>query len=79
MIVFENITKAFPNRTVALEDVTFTIDKGEFVFFIGPSGAGKTTILRLLLSEIKPTSGIVRIEGEDISLLRKNKLPALRR
>jgi len=79
MIVFENVTKAFPNETIALQDVSFQIDPAEFVFIVGPSGAGKTTMLRLLLRDLKPTAGTIHIEGEDIALLKKNQLPNLRR
>lgn len=79
MIALENVTKKFPNETIALQDVSFHIDPGEFVFIVGASGAGKTTILRLLLHELKPSSGTIHIEGEDIGTLKKNELPALRR
>ncbi|MCH7951887.1 cell division ATP-binding protein FtsE [Patescibacteria group bacterium] len=79
MIVFENVTKEFPNGTVALLEVSFHIEPGEFVFIIGPSGAGKTTLLRLLLRELKPTSGTVQVDKRDLSEIKKRELPILRR
>jgi len=79
MIIFNKVTKKFKDGTVILDDISFTIDKGEFVFLIGPSGAGKTTISRLLLREISPTKGRIFVDNEEIVKIKKNKIPQLRR
>ena len=65
MIKVENITKRFKNRTV-LKSISFQIEKGEFVSIIGPSGCGKTTLLKMINRLIKPTSGKIYINGENI-------------
>jgi len=78
MIKFENVTKKFGN-VVALDNVSFKVEPGEFVFLIGPSGAGKTTILKLILREFLPTEGMVEIAGMDLTRLPKAKIPHLRR
>lgn len=77
MIRFRSVSKSFGN-VKALSDVSFNIDEGEFVFIIGASGAGKTTILRLLLGEFRPTSGEVTFDGEDITNIKKSQIPYLR-
>lgn len=63
----------------ALEDLNFYIDRGEFVFFVGSSGAGKSTILKLVIREIKPTNGVLKIFGRDVGRLPRHRLPYLRR
>jgi len=78
MIKFENVTKKFGN-VVALDKISFKIEPGEFVFLIGPSGAGKTTIFRLILREFLPTEGRVEIASMDLATLPKAKIPHLRR
>lgn len=78
MIKFENVTKKF-GEVFALKNVSFKIEPGEFVFLIGPSGAGKTTIARLILKEYLPTEGTIEIAGMDLSKISKKKLPQLRR
>jgi len=78
MIKFENVTKRFGN-VVALDKVSFKIEPGEFVFLIGPSGAGKTTILKLILREYLPTEGIVEIASMNLTKMPKGKIPDLRR
>jgi cell division transport system ATP-binding protein len=79
MIKFKNVTKEYFDGTTALKEASFEIDKGEFVFLVGPSGAGKTTILKLLLKEIKPTSGKIEVDGENIVKLKTSQVPYLRR
>lgn len=79
MIVFHKVTKKFKDGSVVLDEASFSVDKGEFLFLIGPSGAGKTTISRLLLKEISPTRGRIFVDNEEISKLKKNKIPELRR
>lgn len=79
MIVFESVTKVYEPDVVALEDVSFVIDKGEFVFVVGASGSGKSTIVRLLLKEIEPTRGRVLVGGRDLGRLKRSKIPLLRR
>lgn len=79
MIKFENITKKFGNGTIALEEINLEIPKGEFVFVCGPSGAGKTTILRLLIRDLLPTTGSIFLNDWDIGKLPSGKIPQLRR
>lgn len=80
MIVFDNVTKIYEdNHTVALNDLSFTVEKGEFVFLVGHSGAGKSSVIRMLLCEERPTSGSVNVNGFDIGSLSKKEIPALRR
>jgi len=78
-IAFERVSKVYPPGSVALEDVSFVIDQGEFVSFAGKSGAGKTTMLKLLLSEEKPSSGRVLVDGGNIGELSSSRLPDFRR
>lgn len=67
MIKFEHVSKSYQNGSFSLYNASFIVDKGEFVFLIGASGAGKTTILKLLLHEILPTEGNVYVDNERIS------------
>lgn len=79
MISIQNITKIFPPNTIALENISFEIEKGEFLIVAGRSGAGKTTLLKLILAEEKPTKGRIFFEKDDIHKIKKNKLPYFRR
>jgi cell division transport system ATP-binding protein len=79
MIAFESVTKVYEPNVAALSDVSFVIEKGEFVFVVGASGSGKSTIIRLLLKELEPTSGRIIVSGRDLGRLRGSKVPQLRR
>ncbi len=78
MISFKNVTKKF-GSIKALDDVTFTVDSGEFVFLTGPSGAGKTTILKMIIRDMIPDSGAVIFDDTNITELNQNDVPYLRR
>lgn len=78
MVKFQNVTKKFGSIS-ALEDVSFEVEAGEFIFITGPSGAGKTTLVRLLLRDIVPDKGKILIEGKDIGSLAPRDLPYYRR
>jgi cell division transport system ATP-binding protein len=79
MIVFDAVTKIYEPNVAALSDVSFVIDKGEFVFVVGASGSGKSTVIRLLLKELEPTSGRIFVAGRDLGRLKGSKVPQLRR
>ena len=80
MIKFENVTKLYPKSDKpALDDVSIEVEKGEFVFLVGLSGSGKSTFLRLVLREEKPTSGNIHVAGKDLKTLSNWKVPQLRR
>ena len=80
MIRFEKVTKTYPGQGhAALDDVSVDIEKGEFVFLVGASGSGKSTFLRLVLREHRPTSGRVHVAGKEINRLAGWKVPRLRR
>lgn len=79
MITFSNVTKIYDNGTKALDNVSFHIPKGDFVFIIGHSGAGKSTITKLLTHEETPTSGNIRVNHFDVTRLKAKDIPYLRR
>lgn len=80
MIVFDNVSKQYKHSDhVALEGINLTVEQGEFVFLVGSSGSGKSSLLRLLLKEEKPSSGNVTIDGVNIGKLPNRKVPGLRR
>jgi cell division transport system ATP-binding protein len=79
VIRLSHVYKSYPNGALALKDVTFRIERGEFVFLTGHSGAGKSTIMKLLFAEQKPSSGEARVSGYNVSTLRVDEIPKLRR
>jgi cell division transport system ATP-binding protein len=79
MIAFEQVRKVYDPDVVALRDVSFVIEKGEFVFVVGASGSGKSTLVKLLLKEIDPTHGRIIVGGRDLTRLKHSKVPLLRR
>jgi cell division transport system ATP-binding protein len=79
MIVFDRVSKVYPGGNTALKNVSLEIKKGEFVFVLGHSGAGKSTFLKLILREEKATSGRVIVNGKDLSRMKERQVPYLRR
>ncbi len=79
MIRFHTVSKSYPKGTIALHNVTLHVSKGEFVFLTGHSGAGKSTMLKLIYAEQRPTSGDVRVSGFMVSSLKPADVPRLRR
>lgn len=79
VIHFEHVTKRYPSEVVALDDVSFSIEKGEFVFIVGSNGSGKSTLMRLMLREIAPSKGKVYVGGKDLSRLHHYQIGKYRR
>jgi cell division transport system ATP-binding protein len=80
VISFDNVTKQYKNTSApALDGITLNIEQGDFVFLVGASGSGKSSLLRLLLKEETATSGIVTVDGINVAKLRNRKVPAFRR
>ncbi|MEJ7843572.1 MAG: cell division ATP-binding protein FtsE [Rubrobacter sp.] len=79
MIRFSNVTKAYSKDTVALERLNLEIDQGEFVFLVGASGSGKSTMVRLILKEMEPSAGAIFVNGTKLSSVPRRRIPQLRR
>lgn len=79
MVELVNVTKKYPNGTLALQDVNLKIEKGEFVFLVGQSGSGKSTLVKLLLKEEDATEGEVFVNGYDVTSMSRYEVPYLRR
>src|SRR5213592_1957909 len=79
IIELRDVTKVYPGGHLALERVSLAVNRGEFVFLVGPTGCGKSTLMKLLIRELDPTEGAVKIAGRDIGALSEKKIPQLRR
>lgn len=79
MIELKHVSKIYDGNVVGVEDVNLKIEKGEFVFLVGESGSGKSTMLKLLMKEVNPTSGQLIIDQQDVTKLRSGKTSMLRR
>ena len=79
VISFQRVWKTYPNGTDALKNVCLTVPDGDFLFLVGASGAGKSSLVRLLIREEKPTRGQLLVNGEDLGSMRRRHLPHFRR
>ncbi|MDF2473089.1 MAG: cell division ATP-binding protein FtsE [Lachnospiraceae bacterium] len=79
VIIFENVSKSYQKGTPAISNINLQIRKGEFVFIVGSSGSGKSTMIKLMLKEIEPTSGKVFVNYKDLSRLRNGQVAKYRR
>ena len=79
MIQLQGVSKVYPNGAIGLNNVSLTIEKGEFVFITGNSGSGKSTFLKLLFKEIDPDHGKIIINNRDVTKLKRGQIPYLRR
>ena len=79
VIDFANVSKRYPSGDMGLENVSFAIHPGEFVFLVGASGSGKSTTIRLLIKETEPTGGTIHVAGRDLSQIPRKKVPYYRR
>jgi cell division transport system ATP-binding protein len=79
VIDFRGVSKQYPSGDVGLEQVTFSVERGDFVFLVGSTGSGKSTVMRLLIKELEPTAGTIRVAGRDLHDLRRKRVPFYRR
>ena len=79
MIYFDKVSKIYPDESVALDSISFGVEPNEFITIVGHSGAGKTTLMKMLIAEDRPTQGSVFFESANIHSLRKNEMSKLRR
>ena len=79
MIALENVVKSYPNGVGAINGISLHIKRGEFVFIVGDTGSGKSTLIKLLLKELEPTEGRVRVNGVNLARMRKRMIPKYRR
>ena len=79
VVEFINVTKKYPNGTLALKNINLKIAKGEFVFIVGPSGSGKSTLMKMIMKEEEPSDGGVKVNGYNVSNMPRKQVPYLRR
>jgi len=79
LVEFRGVSKHYPGGDVGLDGATFAIERGEFVFVVGPTGSGKSTIMRILIHELAPTAGTVRVAGRDLAGIPRKRVPFYRR
>lgn len=79
IIEFKGVSKTYPSGTHALEDVNIKINKGEFVFVVGSSGAGKSTFMKLIMREEKANTGLITVNGFNLTKMPRKQVPLLRR
>ena len=79
MIEFRNVSKTYETGTEAVHNANFRIEKGDFAFLVGQSGSGKSTLIKMILKEVNPSKGNIIINGKDITFIKNNRIPYLRR
>jgi cell division transport system ATP-binding protein len=79
VVEFRGVSLKYSSGDMGLDQATFSVDRGEFVFLIGSTGSGKSTVMRTLIKELEPTSGTIRVAGHDLSQIRRAKVPYYRR
>jgi cell division transport system ATP-binding protein len=79
VIEFRGVSKHYPAGDVGLDQATFTIDREEFVFLVGSTGSGKSTVMRLLIKELEPSDGHIHVAGRDLSQIKRKRVPFYRR
>ena len=79
VIEFRGVSKRYTSGDVGLDQVTFAIDRGDFVFLVGATGSGKSTVMRLLIKELEPTAGTLRVAGHDLSQIKRKRIAYYRR
>jgi cell division transport system ATP-binding protein len=79
VVEFRGVSLKYSSGDMGLDQATFSVDRGEFVFLIGSTGSGKSTVMRTLIKEIDPTAGTIRVAGHDLSKIKRGKVPYYRR
>jgi cell division transport system ATP-binding protein len=79
VIEFRGVTKSYDHSNAGVRDATFSVHRGDFLFLVGQTGAGKSTLMKLLLKEMEPDSGLIRVAGRDLSEITRKKVPFYRR
>jgi cell division transport system ATP-binding protein len=79
VVDFRDVTKTYPPGDAGVRDITFSVRRGEFVFLVGSTGSGKSTLIRLLIKELEPDTGTIRVAGRDLAKIDRRKVPYLRR
>jgi cell division transport system ATP-binding protein len=79
VIEFRGVSKVYPGGDVGLDQTTFSVQGGEFVFLVGETGSGKTTVMRMLIKELDPSAGTIRVAGRDLADVGRKRVPYYRR
>jgi cell division transport system ATP-binding protein len=79
VIQFRGVNMSYPSGDVGLDQATFSVERGDFVFLVGSTGSGKSTVMRLLIKELEPTTGSIVVAGHDLSQIRRKRVPYYRR